>query len=130
MKLKDWRDHAHKFTEKLSEINRQLAFAGIAIIWIFKIQVGNHYSIPSELLLPLFFIVVSLMLDLLHYLYQSIVWTLFHRRKEKQGVASEDDIKAPKWYSNVAYFIFYGKVAMNIFGFIILFIHLSKMLFK
>lgn len=133
MTLKEWREAAHKFTEKLSDFNRQLAFAGIAIIWIFKIQMASRFMLPNDLLLPLLFIIIALGLDLLHYLYCSIAWTCFHRRKEqkiKQGILQRDaDIKAPKWISNIAYGLFFGKVVSNIIGFIFLFIYISKELF-
>jgi hypothetical protein len=127
--LKEWRDGAHKFTAKLSDINRNLAFAGIAIIWIFKIQINEKYIIPDNLLLPLYLIIICLMLDILQYLFQSIIWTLFHRRKENEGIVEDEHIEAPKWYSNVSYVFLFSKVAVNITGFIILFIHLSKALF-
>lgn len=36
MKLENYKKDNQYFTGKLSEINRYLAFSGIAIIWIFK----------------------------------------------------------------------------------------------
>ncbi|MBN2609933.1 MAG: hypothetical protein JXB00_00080 [Bacteroidales bacterium] len=125
MEIGEFRKKAHEFTAKLSEINRNLAYAGIAIIWIFKIQNSNKITIPNALLFPLLFIVLTLILDITHYIYNSIIWSLFHRRKEKEGLKN-NDIKAPKWYSNVAYFIFFGKVLTNLIGYIFLILYLSK----
>jgi hypothetical protein len=36
MKLQDYRNDFYLFSGKASDISRQLAFAAIAIIWIFK----------------------------------------------------------------------------------------------
>lgn len=128
MLLENWREIAKKFTEKLSDINRQLAFAGIAVIWIFKVQIGDKLTIPDELILPLIFIVSSLCFDLMHYLYGSIAWTIFHRVKENalsnKKIDKTADIKAPKWIPNLTYVFFFSKVATNIIGFIFLFIYL------
>ena len=35
-KIEDYREDFYFFTGKASEVNRQLAIAGIAVIWIFK----------------------------------------------------------------------------------------------
>jgi hypothetical protein len=126
MELSKYREDAHEFTAKLSDINRNLAFAGIAIIWVFKVQADDKFIIPNELLLPLYFIVICLLLDLLQYLYLSIIWTLFHRKMENKKIK---ETKAPKWYSNVSYVILFTKVAVNIIGFVFLFIYLSNELF-
>jgi len=39
MNLQDYRDDFYTYSGKASDISRQLAFAGIAIIWIFKKEV-------------------------------------------------------------------------------------------
>ena len=38
MKLSDYRETYYEFSGKASDVTRQLAFAGIAIVWIFKIE--------------------------------------------------------------------------------------------
>ncbi len=67
MRLQDYRDAFYTFTEKASDLNRQLAFAAIAIIWLFKKDVGGQPSIPVQLILPGILIVSSLVFDMLHY---------------------------------------------------------------
>lgn len=130
MKLKDFRKDAHEFTSKLSDINRNLAFAGIAIIWIFKVEINESISLPNKFLLPLLLVLLSLVIDLIQYLYLSIIWTHFHRSKEREKINDEEEIKAPKSYSNIAYFLFYGKVFFNMAGYISLFIIISKQIFS
>jgi len=79
MKLDDAREFYYFFTGKTSEIVRQLALAGIAVIWIFKI---GQNQIPSELLLPLYLIAVTLVLDFLQYFVAATIWGVFSRHQE------------------------------------------------
>ena len=68
MKIQDYRNDFYTFSGRASDLNRQLAFAAIAVIWLFKRDSGGGVlTIPSELVLPGVLVVVSLMLDMLHY---------------------------------------------------------------
>lgn len=136
MKLSKYKEEAQYFTEKLSEINRYLSFAGIAIIWIFKNESSGQFDIPNELILPLVFLTGSLILDFLQYIYGATVWTIFfrhHENKKKNNPElkkyKDDDIKAPKALANISYFgLFYPKVIVNLIGYIILIMYLCKVL--
>ena len=46
--LKDYRADFYTFTGKASDITRQLAFAGIALIWIFKTDRTGTFRYPSR----------------------------------------------------------------------------------
>ncbi|SRR5258707_3432280 len=71
-------------SDKASEINRHLALAGIAIIWVFKIDAGGGRQIvPSQLFLPGLLLVIGLALDLLHYVLKSEIWYRLTRKHEK-----------------------------------------------
>ena len=74
-----------------SEIVRQLALAGIAVIWIFKTV---QSQIPPELVLPLALIAVTLVLNFFQYFLAAIIWGLFSRHQEK--VADKDAISTRK----------------------------------
>ena len=66
MKICEMRSGYYEASGKVSELSRQFAFAGIAIIWVLK--VGNDSGgIPfsTELVVPLYSFVVALVLDLL-----------------------------------------------------------------
>jgi hypothetical protein len=83
MNLQGYRDTFYFFTGKVSDISRQLAFAGIAIIWIFKKDVpGTGLTVPRELLLPGVFIVLALGFDLLQYCIATVIWFFYYRIKE------------------------------------------------
>ena len=47
-KLSEYKNDYYYFTGKLSEINRQIAFAGIALIWIFKNGENSNLKIENE----------------------------------------------------------------------------------
>jgi len=67
LSLKEGYDRSGEASDKSSEINRQLAFAGIAIIWVFRTDSGGRQIVPEELFLPGLLLVLSLSFDLLQY---------------------------------------------------------------
>lgn len=112
-KLKDYLCDFDTYTAKASEVNRQLAFAGIAIIWLFKNPEGNKYLFTHELITPLFFLIISLSLDLFQYLLGSIIWGIFFEIKERQidrGKIKDNDIKAKRILSYAITFFFVLKI--------------------
>ena len=70
MKIHEIRDAYYEASGTVSDISRQLAFAGIAVIWVLKVGDGSG-GIPfsSELVIPLYCFVSALGLDLLQYVY-------------------------------------------------------------
>ena len=121
MKLKDARDAYYQYSGKLSDIVRQLSFAGIAVIWIFRASPENGGIVFQAVLIwPLLFLVVALALDLLHYLYASIAWSSFAHRADKKGKEDEDEVcphESINWPSNI---FFYSKAAFCIIAYILL----------
>ena len=51
-KLEQYKDEYQFFTGKTSDIIRGLAFAGIAVIWIFKYTDSGQIKIPDLLITP------------------------------------------------------------------------------
>lgn len=84
MKLSDYRETYYEFSGKASDVARQLAFAGIAIIWLFKVQAADFPKIPKELILPTITLALSLAFDLLQYVAGTTVWGIFQWYHEKQ----------------------------------------------
>ena len=82
MKLSEYKSDAYYFSGKASDITRQLSFAGIAVIWIFRQTDQTSQIIPERLLLPLILFVLALCCDLIQYVYSAIVWHVFHRYHE------------------------------------------------
>ena len=67
MKLQDYRNDSYEFSGKASDLSRQLAFAAIALIWVFRVDVAGQPAIPSGLILLSVLVVASLTLEMLQY---------------------------------------------------------------
>jgi hypothetical protein len=128
MKLKD-ADDAHKdFTKLASDLARQLALAGLAIVWIFKVDgPDGAIRIPTSLLIAGLFLSLCLLADYVQYAYAGTAWGIYHRRKELELQHDQTkDFKAPEslnyvtngaWYTKmVAVFLAYGVILFFFIG--------------
>jgi hypothetical protein len=122
MKIRKMREDYEFFTGKLSEIVRQLNFAGIAVIWIFRVGTeagGIQYSPLLKRSLELF--VLSLSFDLIQYVYQSIVWgslnTCYFRKHQNE----EKDVEVSGAWNYIALIFFWSKAAFATIAYIFLF---------
>ena len=120
MKLSSYVATYEGFSAKVSESVRNLSFAGIAVIWIFKKSNLGVNSIPSELTVPTIFFVSTLVFDFLQYLYASVVWYSFYRLKrikaEKEG-EKDPDVHSPKSITNAIWSIWGIKVILLLIGY-------------
>jgi hypothetical protein len=110
--LDEWRQEYFGATTKASDICRNLALAGIAIIWIFKNTETSVPIIPKELVTALFLLVTCLTLDLSQYFIKGIIWYNFFSKKEEEveaGTAIENDIKANPNLPRIIHVIYYVK---------------------
>lgn len=85
MKLSEYKKKGEEFTSKASEITRQLAFAGIIIIWIFRISTNAATSLPKFLVFPLIGLALTLLFDLLQYFVGGQIWRGFYKEEEKKA---------------------------------------------
>ncbi len=124
MKLKDSRENYYTHSGKASDIVRQLGFAGIALIWIFKTEQGGRFQIPTELFLPATLVVIGLSLDLLQYVAATAAWGIFNRvmelRWQRLGKGPEDEFMAPPWINWAAIGFFWGKVVIMATAYVLL----------
>jgi hypothetical protein len=131
MKLgKAW-ENRDLFSAKASDITRQLAFSGIAALWIFKSTSANTPQIPGDLVFPLFMLVLALAMDFAQYVAGSLEWHIFIRNQEKGRSATkeEDDIAdAPDWLNWPHEFFFWLKVVVLLTGYVFLVIALGNRL--
>ena len=101
-KLSNYMEDYYEFSGKASDVARKLAFAGIALIWIFKIETQPTPKIPPDLVLPTALLALTLAFDLLQYVAATCVWGVFQWYHERRiGDTSKDpEIDAPsllKW---------------------------------
>lgn len=110
MKLSDCREHYYNHSTKASELLRQLGFAGIALVWLFKISQNGKDAIPVELLPAAILIVSGLTFDLLQYVSATAMWGVFGRYKELKKTPREEEFHAPRWVNWPGNMFFFLKI--------------------
>jgi hypothetical protein len=121
MKLERYKEDSYEFSKLTSNIVRQFAFAGIAIIWIFKYDKPVEHLIPQELLYPLLYFVATLSFELFQYLIPTIIWSIFfHYNEWKFKGDTDKDIKASDWFSIPGWLFFTLKNISVIIGYYLL----------
>lgn len=119
MELKEYKQKSHEYTSKASDIARQLNFAGIGIIWIVKTTFPELKLSSSELLIPLALIALSLIFDFLQYLIGGIVWIMFYKKKEEEGIAKDFNLTVDnEWRSQLLYTFYYVKFTLMLIAYI------------
>lgn len=113
MKLSGYKKDYQELSGLASTACRQLAFGGIALIWVFKNNDGLLITLPNSLMIPAGFLALSLTCDLLQYVFAAIIWGTFHRYNEKKKSNTEDDplILAPFYFNIPANTCFVLKIA-------------------
>jgi len=117
MNLESAREQYYTFSSQASSVSRQLAFAGIALIWIFKNGEAAQFSLDPELVLAGLLLASSLLLDFCHYAYASAAWGMFARLKELKG---DDEFLAPRWINWPTNFFFWTKLITVGVGFAVI----------
>jgi hypothetical protein len=109
--LKDVKEDFYAFSTKTSDIARQLALAGIAIIWIFKTTKENSITLDKDLIEILKLLVVCLALDFCHAFVPSIVYGImntYHRMIKKKE--DDDEISFSFFWNLPEWLFFLGKI--------------------
>lgn len=130
MKIKQARGHVDTFSGKASELSRQLAFAGIAVIWIFK-NSASRGIIPDDFVFPMFFFVLALAFDLLQYILGSVEWGIFTKIQEAKYKCKNEDQEvdsSPVWINYPHNLCFILKIAMIAIGYSSMIANLSTRL--
>lgn len=117
LKLSEARKAYEDASGKLSDINRQLCFAGFGIIWLYNMSDGE-INIPQELYLPGLLLIISLVLDVFQYSYTSVRWHVYYdnhtsptKDEEKINFVEPRHINLPTWS------LFWVKVAVMLSGY-------------
>ena len=130
MKLSEIRKDYEELSGLLSKFNRQLAFAGIGIVWLFRTtDATGTTTISPGLLTPVFCFVISFGFDLLQYLWQSYVWYIYYWYKRNSGTTEEQEVNEPEWPNIVAWLFFTIKVCALMSAYIHLGAYLYGLLF-
>jgi hypothetical protein len=133
MKLSEFKKISDTYTSKSSDICRQLALGGIAIIWLFKINSNGTIALERFLLYPLISLSISLISDLLQYVLGGYIWKRFFITEEKKAIAlnKEDsinpldpEIKASKRLNKPIYYLYWIKIGVMIISYILIIIYM------
>jgi hypothetical protein len=112
MKLSEYRATYQELSGKASDVARSLAFAGIALVWIFKIG-GDAFPRPRpELLAPTALLTLGLAFDLLQYIYSAAAWGVFTRFNERSlpNLTEDPELDAPKVINWPTLILFWAKL--------------------
>lgn len=133
MKISDYKKDYEEFSGTLSGIVRNLSFMGFGIVWILIGGLDGFKKgvIPQQLLWVLVFLVGFIILDIVHYIYQTIIWYCYFKKLEKEHGATcdRDNFLAPKKYTRWGWFIFWLKIAVIITAYILLLFYMFKLIF-
>ncbi len=116
MKLNESRQAYYDASGKASDISRQLGFAGIAIVWLFRYDQDGQQTLVEPLIPATFLIVVALALDFLQYVVTALIWSSFSRWKEKR-VEEDEEFEPSKYINWPALFFFWTKIVVMVFAY-------------
>src|SRR5438128_58044 len=123
--LKEWLSEFYEDTGTVSNLVRNIAFAGIGLIWIFK---NSEYSVnssmlPSQLHKPLFYIIVGLTADLFQYLWRALNIFVHYKIKDVKYIRGQlndadlEDVTMPEYISIGTWFFFISKVVLIVIAY-------------
>ena len=128
MKVEDAREHYYSHSASASSSARQLAFAGIAVIWILATQNDQIELLNTVWRSPLILFVGALALDLLQYYWLAGFWGAFARFKERKE--EQEFGGAPEWGNWVGLLCFWSKGLLVAIGYVMLIGVLWPVLFR
>lgn len=114
-KLSDIEKAKNDATGKASDVGRQLAFAGIATVWLLR----NEQSVrPFEdtLLMALVFLSLALLIDFMQYVYCSWIWRDFYNRHYDEHNRDDALVDIPNALSASTYYFFWVKIGALLLG--------------
>ena len=110
-----------EYSQSTSDISRKLAFAGIAICWLFRDQ---NSGFPKLVFNALIFLLVFFLFDLLQYLITTLLLKKWIRKEEIRMWETTNKIEGnyqkPTWIDMPAFTLFTCKIIALIISFFLL----------
>lgn len=125
MNITDLKNAKDAYTSRASDVVRQFAFAGIAVVWLLK-TADPAEPIPQDLIPILALFGFALACDLLQYAVSSAIWVIYYRRKLGEHLAETTEFKEPSWITAPAYTLFIFKVVVALIAWFCLVKHLTS----
>jgi hypothetical protein len=130
MNLKDLQDYIHGQKDKANDVSRQLAFAGMALVWVLKQEKQNFADLPPLLIWALGFLALTLLFDLSQYTYLTFYWKRFHSKKEDELKRDKTiDFPLPVRPSKISYWLLGLKIGSVLVGYAFILRYLANLLF-
>jgi len=127
MTLSDYLASYYELSGKASDVARQLAFAGIAVIWVFHEGRGSAVAVPATLIVPAALFIGGLACDLLQYASGTLIWGAFHRIQEQRlGAGSKKPLTAPAYFNWPGLFFFWSKLVLVLLAYALLLAYMMR----
>lgn len=130
MTLDDLWSDVREMTGKLSDIARQAAYAGLAVMWIFKTGEATQYHLDHSLIWAGTLLALALALDLAQYAANILLrWRNARHEEKVRGLDYKGkDITLPKSLNRIPYALFALKVTLVAAGYVVLLNYLVRAL--
>jgi hypothetical protein len=100
------------YSEKASDRVRQLGFAGIALIWIFRRNANGELQLPEQLIPPALALILALACDFLQYVAGTLIWAVYGRWLEFRKMGKDTEFQAPDAVNWPALICFWSKICL------------------
>ena len=122
MTLDDLWNDVRQLTGKLSDVARQAAYAGLAVIWIFKTSDAGKYHLDPGLKWAGALFVTALACDMAQYAVASVLrWRYARAQETAKGVDYKGkDLALPAGINRAPYALFGIKVVVVAIGYAML----------
>ena len=132
MKLSTARENYYVLSGSASNSARQIAFAGIAIVWALNKPTDvSPIGLDRPLVWSCIWFALCLLSDLLQYLVGAALWSHYSRRKEKElrdRLSEDPEIDPPRELNWPGLFFYYLKATFVTTGYLVLLTHLSSII--
>jgi len=127
VKLSKYKEDYYDASRSASSVARTSAFAGIALIWVFRVE-GDNPAIPQALIAPVACLAIGLAIDLLQYVLATVIWGSFHRLKEKNLASPnlDPEVSHPHWFIVPIRITFWAKLAFITVGYFLIAFYVSR----
>ena len=126
-KAEEYRKDFYEFSGQASAITRQLAFAGIAVIWLFKTDASTgNITVPHDLVWPGILIVAALAADLLHYFVGTLIWGGYVYYLGRKRILEVE--RYPHWLALPVRVLFVIKIGLVTWAYILILLFLIRKL--
>ncbi|MBA3963462.1 MAG: hypothetical protein H0X40_16380 [Chthoniobacterales bacterium] len=126
MKISQIRDAFEEYSGKASEQSRQLALAGVAIIWILRVGTSTgDIKFSNALVLPLGGFALALGFDLFQYVYYTLLWGIINSVLRRRHKNDEKNVVIWPLVHCLPAILFYSKIALVVGSYIALLTYMA-----